>query len=732
MFSKRLSPIRFWKDAKGRRERKKSEVLQQECDRDNLESKIGRLVEETTARDRAQWEALYSGAPDPRLHHTDSGLGSSIPSRRESCDCAADSDSQEVVELPILPEEDEQSKLDRYASAMIQDGPCDGYRQDGDAREATNRVLDSWPIQSLDDNDLPHQKRRLSPRISFRSLRPRTKRPKPLLPMPSSTSIQLLQDYTMHNDDGSESSDCDCSVSPVVDELGDSGRQALLDMSMSPFASRTDLLGGAMTKDKGGNTAIEPPNHTAVPSYSVDDDEYGGELEVTEDDPERLEPFVKQFAAPEEMAGRRSLSCSKDLQDPSDSREPVLEHAPVVGGENQSPEEASTSILKLADTDCSQDDFSCSLSNAMRGYWTNEWAKHLEHADKPDSEEDALERPGSPGVHVDVILPDYFPPDTVYPVKKQVSFSQDHDHGDSHWENFDGNHTTPDTEELDDQPVAVNPPSTRAVQSRSASFNRPAIKTKRQRNFSLPTLDTTLMGQRQSILATRHQSSSFPKFTNSPTSPKSEHADKVSHSPHHRTSKAGIDPDNMTLAERRAMLIGRRDSAQHSPTSSGPCSTISPTRPMSSRRPPSIPGSQDGRAPHHQKRLPSISGSQDGRAPHSSNPVLHQSQFTTTARSKPTNPSLDIGARQLHLLQNWRQALSTVEAPQTIQEDRRAVMLQEKRVEKERREWGAVVQANQQAAIAGQWEVEPEQMEDLHRRRMRLFQKEALRKSGIK
>ncbi|KAL8725307.1 MAG: hypothetical protein Q9181_006461 [Wetmoreana brouardii] len=74
-----MSQMKIWKIIKRRREARDAENLRQEKLQDQAEQNLGRTIEEGNLRDRSVWEAAYNGR-NGTDRHVDSGIGTEVPS----------------------------------------------------------------------------------------------------------------------------------------------------------------------------------------------------------------------------------------------------------------------------------------------------------------------------------------------------------------------------------------------------------------------------------------------------------------------------------------------------------------------------------------------------------------------------------------------------------------------------------------------------------------------------
>ena len=71
-----MSQLKIWKVIKEGRDRKTAKLQDEEQRREQNEEELGRRVEDISNRERAQWEAAYGDKEQPLIQHVDSGIGS--------------------------------------------------------------------------------------------------------------------------------------------------------------------------------------------------------------------------------------------------------------------------------------------------------------------------------------------------------------------------------------------------------------------------------------------------------------------------------------------------------------------------------------------------------------------------------------------------------------------------------------------------------------------------------
>lgn len=317
------------------------------------------------------------------------------------------------------------------------------------------------------------------------------------------------------------------------------------------------------------------------------------------------------------------------------------------------------------------------LSKVAMSYRTNEWAKHLETAERPDL--DAPHVPTSPGVALEVLE------EAPAPVSEEIAYSMRTAQRNSSW-------------------TSSNPRTSIAPLNRSAStlsddslldkgsMNRPSpvaspggvsrADSGVDSDALAPLPSNTLLGQRQSLMRKRTSSSSF-----TPTTSAANLLEKA-------------EQDNMTLAQRRQIL-------QHHQATSPGLQLQTPS--TSLRKPP--PSS----AQKWQKKAWATTAAPSGFD-------SHQPKRTTSSSSDRKREELYAG---------WRGSMRDMTPPQTqayTAEQQRAALLnerQQKEMDRKRRE-----SAQQQRASMMDSMMRSGQMLDAHREAMRKMQANANKRAA--
>ncbi|KAJ9643019.1 hypothetical protein H2199_004541 [Coniosporium tulheliwenetii] len=375
-----MSQFRLWKVIKERRQKKEVERRERDDSLERMEEEAGRRIENNLGRERAEWEAVYgdkrtkangASSSDDSMHK---GSLSVKDARRIS------SDSIEMDDLGSVREESRQGLMARGSS-----------KKNGASR-VTVRVAQDDDIHQIDpQGNLIQALNEASSRNSIHH-------------GSSSTSEALV---VPHIEDDARS-----SVAATFDEI-DEDR-----ISLPALSPPTSPVANGFEKD-----LLAPPSPNKRPRSLIDTGEPTSELPtrsaMSEGDTP-IEPhdadILKTHApsgADEDPAGtaelRKSLTASTDPK-ANDKRKRLSlanqQGQSVLSGTRR--EDAKSASRKSGPaSDVSEDvvvrelvkeNLPANVSKVVLSYRTNEWAKHLEAAERPQFDE--LE-PASPGMRVD-------------------------------------------------------------------------------------------------------------------------------------------------------------------------------------------------------------------------------------------------------------------------------------------------------------------------------------------
>lgn len=650
---------------KQRSNRTAAEWLQQRRNSDKMEAVVSRQNQEMTTRDQALWEIAYEDPEVRRLSKPDPGLGLPVPYHLKSPTVTVTTESLQPTD--IVP-------------------PNTATSDEGSEEQGS-----SVGLRSVSDD-------------SVRQL---------LVPRKASEPSQG-HDLMMGGKDIAETN------------LTGDGEASLLLKPHHPTLSPTShppppvFIGGAV-----------PDNDNEEMDASIQIKSQGAAEDPQNEANHKADPSIQVEAV---------TPTSVNLQDVQRQENTTATDTNIkrtqVGGEEKDVRKTSASTLRSAGSQAQiasgmvasrrpswEGSLPGFVSKVATNYRTNEWAKHLEEAEKPEVDQDLPTRPELPGVRVTYR--------GMGPTTDSSSIEME-----QRWRDFDqtagiekakmpkNKRTIPQSQPLTASPrpsyeQAATPPQYKSLNLRKPRGTPIAVNSAlsqstapfHQRMTSLPPLNTTLLGQRQMILHTRFPSTSTTPGTTTPVSS------------HTRLSLDSPDADDMPLSTRRALLLQSQPQSQ---------------TPLSHRRAPSLPQSIS---------TPTSILTPVARNRHASLPVPHLSvpngpplprpttTITPTTSSplstiQPQIPEPDTVARQRYLRQTWQAHPATLPAVPQADEQRRNAMLREReearlrRVQRETR--AREVESMISARMGGGGEIW-----NLHREKMAGLQREVGRKTGI-
>ncbi|KAF1940929.1 hypothetical protein EJ02DRAFT_405545 [Clathrospora elynae] len=728
-----ISQMRVWKLVKERRVKSAAQQLERQQDQDREEEALGREIEDKFQKERAQWEAAYGGKGMP-----ESSIRSSITSPKGSTSIREkefyDHDSLGMVNIP-KGEVMRSASKDVTASTTVTVSVLKGdVIQKIDAHgnpitfQDTASTFEVGSDKALPAAPAGAPRPTVIQRISLRPSAPPP--PPPVVPLPF---IVPTEDALSGDDNSSVSvlpetdHDADFELRPMSKRVSDMSamRQRL---SRDIAASQEALIGSLnVENDRASSVAatldddhdvlsirqLSPPhspirteherlpngpditrqdseilsNESAkahTPSYKIEKEAATNTIREEE---EEHTPITK-YATPSPKVTRQSLTASTD---PKADQVPRTQVDTVVSSSKAtSGGQKSTSIWSDALSQGSQTEHGNShvgslregalperLSKVALSYRTNEWAKHLEAADKPDLDDIAV--PTSP----DVMLADGSDEAPV-PVSAEIASPLLVSKRDSRRTSTGGRMHRGSSYGLQRNTSTFSQSSVVNQRSytQSPSMVSPGIPSPNnsgtRRGVLSPLPSNTLMGQRESLIKHRISSQSIIPHTSSAN-----------------LLAAQSEQENMTLAQRRQLLQQR-----------SPLSPHLPHQTSDRKAPPSA-------SQKWQKNGLAVKG---GAPPGFDS---HQPKRTTNSQSDQKREKLYAG---------WRDTMRDVEPPQTavyIAEQQRIALFNEKRqkeAEKQHRKMMQQQRASQMDSL-----MRSGQMMDAHREAMRKMQANANR-----
>ncbi|KAK4949597.1 hypothetical protein LTR28_007225, partial [Elasticomyces elasticus] len=443
-----MSQFKIWNIIKDRRTKKAADRLQDDENRAQLEAAVGQRVEESNLRDRELWEATYGDKGMRHPNHSDSGFGSAAGSVRKG--------SVSVKEIPIDGSDDvEMSSMraDKQGGRTVvtvcvasdDNVPHTGVESYADLNgfrvkrkmsgtsSGANSIREPMERPSFDDSNVSKGSKGLSKARSLRSL---ANPPPIVVPLPFSPSG--ISEAV--NEDGAESVQRDkpgskrsrgmlrgdrdpgttsflpgelqvphveedraSSVAATADDVPDMDGMSLPRNSPLPSPYRVAFDRDELDRPRPGNLPFGLTTHDQ-PFHGVADRGHGVVMDEVHDDMQKDDQHHFDEDDAEALDKRASLSNA------AESREDLHEITDVVVSRDcaasHTSAEHETHVddrVESSNADSAvgslTDHLPSKMSKVAMTYRTNEWAKHLEAAEKPEI--DQLSAPSSPGIKMD-------------------------------------------------------------------------------------------------------------------------------------------------------------------------------------------------------------------------------------------------------------------------------------------------------------------------------------------
>ncbi|KAL2350494.1 hypothetical protein BJ546DRAFT_858203, partial [Cryomyces antarcticus] len=444
------SQMKLWKLVKERRERLAAERLQEDEDRQNLEASVGRRLEEDNERDRAEWEAVYGDKEAVGRSHADSGVGSSAGSmhkgsisiregkRSASNDIEmADFDRSTTGSSLGLMSKDE-NKNDGRVSVTVRVVSEDSVQRkdsDSDGIPPTIKGPSDPSVRGPSQETIARALSEGTPRKSIETRSPASKRsstqvgappPPMVVPLPFSPPLD-------EEDDDDSDKDETASVATTAESIyrrrrisgkvsrGLKRLSIIRDSSDADegFESQEALFIPHVENDRASSVAatvddisdddlMSIPKFSPMPSpydvefpHDIQDPRTSGDPKAVERQPTDPAAIVALTSStnpkPVEVKARRTSRMSQRrtsgvLSTDQEKTAACRESSKAPEQDASSAEEETKSLVG------SLKEHLPALSKVAMSYRTNEWAKHLEAAERPDL--DDLGRASSPGIRV--------------------------------------------------------------------------------------------------------------------------------------------------------------------------------------------------------------------------------------------------------------------------------------------------------------------------------------------
>ena len=693
-----VSQLRVWNLVKDRRAKNAAQELEKQEEQDREEEARGRNVEDNFQKERAQWEAAYGNKSSiPESSMTSSSIASpkGSTSIKEREIYAVDS-----VEMVNLTKSGVAAEGNTVTVSVLKDDEI--CQIDSQGNPVTSRKVS--PMGSdMDEHlsDPPVTSPMIAKRASLRSAVPP---PPPVVPLP----FTVPHEEDTRSDDGDNASVSAVPNSPI--ERRPMSKR-VSDMSMKRFSTnraskvfsessealvhapyaeddRASSL-AATLDDDNDNVSVQQLSRPQSPIGTEHDTTLGTSIltgQYYDNEASAAgtpEDSQNHLLTKERPAMRQSLTLSTD---PKSNKMDTRVDA-IVSNSNSESDQAPSQASHAGQAESHVGSLKGGvlpdrLSKVALSYRTNEWAKHLEVAEKPAL--DRLPSPVSP-----TMIPEEGPEEKAVPISDEIIAPLLGSKRDSRrvssgsrankTTEYGLNRSTPAFSQdslIDQRSMAGSPPiATTGVQSRSSSGN--------QLDALAPLPSNTLIGQRDNLMRKRTSSQSFTP----------------------NTSAANLleqaDQENMSLAQRRQIL-------QHHQATQSPALQHQTSTSSQRKSPPST-------SQKWQQKGLATKG-----APAGFN--SHQPRRTTSTQSDQKREQLYAG---------WRNNVQDITTPQTqayIAEQQRVALMAERRqkeMEKQQREAKQQQRASQLDSM-----MRSGHMLDAHREAMRKMQANANRNAS--
>lgn len=685
-----VSQMRVWKMVKEHRVKTAAQQLERQADQDREEEEQGRIVENNFQKERAQWEAAY-------------GNGQNVP---EASVRSSTSDPKD----PTLVQEKEVSLNDSAVTVNMSTGMMrSASRTAKPDATVTVAVLDDDAIQHIEPEAHTAQDEKALPEAPKDDSRPalvKSNSLRPTVPPPPPAVVPLP--FKVPTEDEAHDDNDNTSVSAVPETDHGAEVPSRLSKRVSDVSAMRQRISRDMVASQDALIGLRGDADDRASSIAATLDEDLDVLSVRNLSPvespigtEHDNPFEKPGLKRQDsdtVPNRKSvvntidvvksLTTSTDPKTAGSPKEQTFKRRAdtVMSSSKASSEKYSKSTRSDELSQGSQLEQGGSqvgsltenvmpekLSKIALSYRTNEWAKHLEAAEKPDYEDMFL--PSSPGIMLadgSEEKPTPVSDELLYESKREsrrMSTGSRTQRNSS--QGLRRNTSTFSQESLVNQRSLTHSPSIASPQVLSRSNSAIRLDT------LSPLPSNTLLSKRESLIKNRASALTLTPQMSSPN-----------------LSQRGDDED-MTLAQRRQLL----QQQQLSPSLSHQPSLRSP-----GRTPPST-------SQKWQNKAWATKGAPAGFD-------SHQPKRSSSAQSEQKREQLYAG---------WRDTMRDIAPPQQtaahVVEQQRAALLMERRqkeLEKQQRDMMQQQRASQMDSM-----MRSGQMMDAHREAMRKMQANA-------
>jgi hypothetical protein len=424
-----VSQLRVWNMVKERREKSAAQELVKQEEKDREEEAQGRIIEDKFQKERAQWEAAYGNKSIPDSSVRTSSIASPKGSASIREKEVYGTDSVEMVNLSksgvtsagttvtinVLPDDDIQ-QLDAQGNPII-------YRNVSGGPIPNGPETESFPARQ--------------PSVTKRTSLQATVSPPPaVIPLP--VNVPTEDDARTDSDDNSSVSaapethyEAVANRRPISKRISDMSatRRFSMNRASQVFSESSEALvkDHHVEDDRASSIAatLDDDNDTvSVRQMSPPHSPVGTEHNLTT--PEG----TPEDAAPKRPAFRQSLTTSTDPKSDeertkrSSLRDSRIRADTLMAGNKSGSEQSAQSTISDAQSQAGRAESQIGslrdapvparLSKVAMSYRTNEWAKHLEAAEKPDL--DDLPVPVSPSVILEEV-----PEEKAVPVSDEIA-----------------------------------------------------------------------------------------------------------------------------------------------------------------------------------------------------------------------------------------------------------------------------------------------------------------------
>lgn len=413
-----MSQFKIWKIIKARRAKRDLERQQDQADRDQLESEVGKEIEDANQRDREQWEAIYGDKNNTRVH-TDSGVGSSVETFGKEHgsvrECEVD-----AIELAEVPEAQSRrtSKRSSKPSVVVRETSHDSAAPN--AEQSREALLEHEEAPEMPSHSTSNRQSYTSVATHDHaySAAPSTTEYAPGAPAVTPLPFNL----PVEEADGPErAAGADNESVAPPESIGDAASEQsavpLQHFSLAQLNAQFDSSAPRVEADRASSVAatadedmdvdaLSTNRLSIVPKIAVETPD-PSRLSIVQNDPKRLSRVSLAQTLPEspleeddeEILARPTPQCAADPQ--HDNGNPAFADSgpPSSASRRSSIHAASEANPNASVSEGLVGQLPPKLSKVAMTYRTNEWAKHIADADRPEDEE--LPRAHSPGIQVD-------------------------------------------------------------------------------------------------------------------------------------------------------------------------------------------------------------------------------------------------------------------------------------------------------------------------------------------